>query len=308
MHYAENKKISKNLRNILRFLTYIYRFKNFLLNQIKINDNYLLSLIIEEIPSNMKKNSPKKQIILLIISPVLSIVSFVLTYLLDPLKYASQSALAAIPAFLLSIIILIIGQNINTHNEVEKVSADSERLSETVKNYLHVTKLGTPKSAWEYIINRLPVLEYVQNTSFNFEDEEDQTNERLYDGNIYQQSFAKIAKQVNHGLVWKDIGDLSALERFRKIDGYVSEKNKRNYQFKLITQSEPQIGFIILTYLDGTTEVLFNWDFRDIPQDPVVLLSRDLEIINMFAAQYKGLWRVGVSDYDSMATRSTSKK
>ncbi len=256
----------------------------------------------------MKKNSSKKQIILLIISPVLSIVSFVLTYLLDPLKYASQSALAAIPAFLLSIIILIIGQNINTHNEVEKVSADSERLSETVKNYLHVTKLGTPKSAWEYIINRLPVLEYVQNTSFNFEDEEDQTNERLYDGNIYQQSFAKIAKQVNHGLVWKDIGDLSALERFRKIDGYVSEKNKRNYQFKLITQSEPQIGFIILTYLDGTTEVLFNWDFRDIPQDPVVLLSRDLEIINMFAAQYKGLWRVGVSDYDSMATRSTSKK
>ena len=126
----------------------------------------------------MKKFSSKKQVVLLIISPILSIVSFVLTYLLDPLKYASQSALAAIPAFLLSIIILIIGQNINTHNEVEKVSADSERLSETVKNYLHVTKLGTPKSAWEYIINRLPVLEYVQNTSFNFEDEKEQTNER----------------------------------------------------------------------------------------------------------------------------------
>lgn len=44
VHYAENKKISKNLRNILRFLTYIYRLKNFLLNQIKINDNYLLSI------------------------------------------------------------------------------------------------------------------------------------------------------------------------------------------------------------------------------------------------------------------------
>ena len=51
---------------------------------------------------------------------------------------------------------------------------------------------------------------------------------------------------------------------------------------------------------------MFNWDFRDIPQDPVVLLSRDQEILNMFAAQYKGLWRVGVVNYDNSAIRSTS--
>lgn len=75
--------------------------------------------------------------------------------------------------------------------------------------------MGTPKYAWEYIINRLPVLDYVQNTSFNFEDEEIQTNERLYDGTSYQQSFVKIAKNVNQGLTWKDIGDKSALERFK---------------------------------------------------------------------------------------------
>ena len=66
----------------------------------------------------------------LVISPVLAIVSFILTYFLDPLKYSSQSSLAAIPAFLLSIIILIIGQTISTHTEVEKVSADSERVYE----------------------------------------------------------------------------------------------------------------------------------------------------------------------------------
>ena len=229
---------------------------------------------------------------------------FVITYFLDPLKYTSQSTLAAIPAFLLSIIVLIIGQNISTHNE--KVSEDSELICETVKNYLHVTKMGTPKSAWEYIINRLPVLEYVQNTSFNFEDETEQTNERLYDGNSYQQSYSKIAKYVNQGLIWKDIGDSSALERFKKIDELIIEKSKGHYQYKLITQSEPQIGFIILTYKDGTTEVLFNWDFRDIPQDPVVLLSRDQEILDMFAAQYKGLWRTAVNDYDSKAIKSTS--
>ena len=84
--------------------------------------------------------------------------------------------------------------------------------------------------------------------------------------------------------------------------------NKEHYQYKLIKQEEPQIGFIILTYRDGTVEVLFNWDFREIPQDPVVLLSRDQEIISMFSAQYKGLWRVAVEDYDNIATKSTSKK
>ena len=257
----------------------------------------------------MKKNkNHKKNLILLILSPILSIVAFVLTYFLDPLKYSSQTALAAIPAFLLSVVILIIGQIINTHNEVENVTENSEIIYETVKNYLHVTKMGTPKSAWEYIICRLPSLEYVQNTSFNFEDENEQTTERLYSGETYQSSYNEIAKYVNQGLIWKDIGDSSAIERFRKINDKVNKKNKEHYQYKLINQEEPQVGFIILTYRDGTVEVLFNWDFREIPQDPVVLLSRDQEIISMFSAQYKGLWRVAVEDYDNIATKSTSKK
>ena len=254
----------------------------------------------------MKKPNSKKQLVLLIFNLILSVAVFVITYFLDPLKYTSQSSLAAIPAFLLSIIVLIIGQNITTHNGVEKVSEDSELICETVKNYLHITKVGTPKYAWEYIINRLPVLEYVQNTSFNFMDETEQSKERLYDGETYQQSFMKIAKYINQGLMWKDIGDVSALERFKKLGNCVNHKSKGHYQYRLITQSEPQIGFIILTYKDGSVEVLFNWDFRDIPQDPVVLLSRDQEIINMFAAQYKGLWKTSVENYDSKATKSTS--
>ena len=254
----------------------------------------------------MKIPNSKKQLIILLFNAILSVVVFVITYFLDPLKYTSQSTMAAIPAFLLSVIVLIIGQNISTHGEVEKVSEDSKLICETVKNYLHVTKMGTPKYAWEYIMNRLPVLEYVQNTSFNFEDETEQTNERLYDGDTYQRSYSKIAKHVNQGLTWKDIGDSSALVRFRKIDEHITERCKGHYQYKLITQSEPQIGFIILTYKEGTTEVLFNWDFRDIPQDPVVLLSRDQEILNMFAAQYKGLWRTAVEDYDNRAIKSTA--
>lgn len=253
-----------------------------------------------------KMHFEKKQYIILTISPLLALVSFVITYYIDPLNYGTNGSLASIPAFLLSIIILVIGQIIAIHNEVERMSADSERIYETVKNYLNVTKLGTPQSAWKYIIDKLSILEYVQNTSFNFADEHEITDERLYDGDTYQQSFNKIAKYVHKGLQWKDVGDSSALERFRKMDNLISDNSKGHYYYKLIQQSEPQIGFILLTYKDGTKEVLFNWDFRDIPQDPVVLLSRDEEIFNMFAAQYKSLWRVAVTDYDNSATKSTS--
>lgn len=253
----------------------------------------------------MKKNINTSKFALYT-SSILSLIAFVLTYFLDPLKYTSQSPLAAIPAFLLSVVILIIGQIISIQCEVEKVSSDSDRICETVKNYLHVTKIGTPKSAWKYIIDRLPVLEYVQNTSFNFNDEIEKTCKRLYDDDIYRKSINEIAKYVNQGLQWEDIGDESAIERLRTIRECISERAKGRYMFKMISHAEPQIGFILLTYKDGTTEVLFNWDFRDIPQDPVVLLSRDHEIFNMFAAQYSGLWHVATGDYDSIATRSTS--
>ena len=253
-----------------------------------------------------KKYFDKKQLLILIVSPILSLISFILTYYLDPLNYGNNISLAAIPAFLLSIIILIIGQIITIHNEVERVSIDSERIYETVKNYLQVTKMGTPQSAWGYIIERLPILEYVQNTSFNFGDEIEESNDRLYANDKYQQSLKVIAKYINKGLKWNDIGDDSAIERFRQVANLTSKSVKGRYSYKLIAQSEPRIGFVLLTYKDGTMEVLFNWDFRDIPQDPTVLLSRDSEIFTMFAAQYKGLWRVAVNDYDSNATRSTS--
>lgn len=253
----------------------------------------------------MKKNINTSKVALYA-SSILSLIAFILTYFLDPLKYTSQSPLAAIPAFLLSVVILIIGQIISIQCEVEKVSSDSDRICETVKNYLHVTKIGTPKSAWKYVIDRLPVLEYVQNTSFNFNDEIEKTRKRLYDDDIYRKSTNEIVKYINQGLQWEDIGDELAIERLRMIMGCISGRAKGRYLFKIISHAEPQIGFILLTYKDGTTEVLFNWDFREIPQDPVVLLSRDYEIFNMFAAQYSGLWHVATRDYDSIATRSTS--
>jgi len=201
----------------------------------------------------------------------------------------------------------MISHIIVTSREIEKASTDSDRVYEAVKNYLHVTKLGTPKKAWEYIIHRLPILEYVQNTSFNFDrDQSEQSNERLYYAPTYKQSIQKITRQIEQGLTWRDIGDSAAVERFQIINSQIKEeKCLGRYEFRLVGRAEPQINFILLTYKDGTTEALFNWDFRDIPQDPVVLLSRDREIFNMFAVQHKGLWRAAVQDYDSKATKST---
>jgi hypothetical protein len=252
----------------------------------------------------MKKSSKlNSNLICAIITPILSLVSFVVIYYIDPLKYAKGADMAAIPAFLVSVIILIIGHLVVVFQNAEKSVKDIEKIYDAVKNNLHVIKIGTPEKAWDYIIERLPVLRDVQNTSFNSDDEIEQSRERLYDNTNYIESSAKIAEAVKSGLKWKDIGDRSAKERFNKIRMYVEAKknNAGKYSYKFIDQHEPQIGFILLTYKDNTKEVLFNWDFRDIPQEPVVLLSQDQEIFNMFAAQYRGLSRVAVSDYDSMA-------
>jgi hypothetical protein len=88
--------------------------------------------------------------------------------------------------------VLIISHIIVIFKKVEKVSADSDKIHEAVKNYLHATKVGTPQKAREYIIHRLPVLDYEQNTSFNFEEENEQSAERLYDDSNYQLSATKM--------------------------------------------------------------------------------------------------------------------
>ena len=244
-----------------------------------------------------KRNIP------IFVSIVLAVISFVFGTIIDPLSYTT---LSAIPAFLFSTVILMIGQILSVQSEVNIISEESDTVCATVKNYMHVVKIGTPKKAWEYVISRLPVMDYVQNTSFNYEKELEQTKYRLYSAEIYLKSFKVIADQIKRGLLWQDIGDLTARERFEKIDSLIPKNSKGNYTWKLITQTEPQLGFIILTYNDGTKEVLFNWDFRDIPQDPVVLMSRDEEIINMFAAQHRGLWNAATEHYDTKATKSTS--
>ena len=258
----------------------------------------------------MAKNSLRKsQWIALLSTPALGLLAYILTFYLDPLHVKGTSAAAAIPAALLAIVILLIGQMITTFREVERVSDGSDRIYEAVRDYLHVTKVGTPRQAWAYALGRLPILEEVRNTSFNIRDELERADERLYDSTEYLTSPAEITRWTERELRWKDIGDSEALPRLKRIDEK-SEVGRQpgHYEYRVIAHIEPQMNFMLLSYGDGSTEVLFNWDFRNIAQDPVVLLSRDRDIVSMFATQFEHLWRHAVTPHDKTATKSTSKK
>jgi hypothetical protein len=251
------------------------------------------------------------QLVLLIAGPLLSLIAFVATYYVDPLNFNDNAPLAAVPAFLLSIVILLISHNLAAFRELERASKDSDRIYEAVKDYLHVTKVGSPERGMQYIIARMPILVDVRNTSLNIPDELERADERLYETEAYLDLAPHIAHWSKAKLRWKDIGDAEAIPRMRRTARLANDSaqgRKAHYQYKLIAHNEPQINFILLTYADGLTEVLFNWDFRNIGQDPVVLLSRDRDIVEMFAVQFEHLWRSASPDHDSTAVMSTSKK
>ena len=246
----------------------------------------------------------------MVAGPLLSLASFVVAYFVDPLGFGAREPLAAIPAFLLAIVILLIGHNITAMQELERAALHSDRIYEAVKDYLHVTKVGSPETAMQYVVGRLPILQEVRNTSFNLVDEVERSAEKFYESPVYAQLAAQVATWTARGLRWKDIGDRTAVDRLRTVRRAVIRTAKLNqlYQYRLINHGEPQLNFVLLDYPDTSTEVLFNWDFRNIGQDPTVLLSRDRDIVEMFAVQFEHLWRVASPDHDSNTTRSISMK
>ncbi len=50
-------------------------------------------------------------------------------------------------------------------------------------------------------------------------------------------------------------------------------------------------------------EVLFNWDFRGLGQDPIVLLSRDDKIVEMFYIHFNNLWESASPDYHTTSEK-----
>jgi hypothetical protein len=242
---------------------------------------------------------PSYQWIGLIGGPVAAIASFVITYFVDPLNFSNRTPVAAIPAFLLAMIFLLVSQNIASYRELERASNQSIEIYEAVKDYLHVTKVGSPERAMKYVISRLPILQEVRNTSFNLRNQTDRADDMFYDTATYDEFSTAIAQWTSKNLRWKDIGDGLAADRMRAIARATSSgPGGARYQYRLITHKEPQLNFLLLGFPDGTSEVLFNWDFRNFGQDPTVLLSRDRDIVEMFTTQFEHLWLRASPDHD----------
>jgi hypothetical protein len=237
----------------------------------------------------------------LIGGPLAALGSFLVAYFADPLNFGGHNALAAIPAVLLAIVVLLIGQNVAAYRELERAANQSHEIYEAVKDYLHVTKVGSPERAMRYITSRLPILQEVRNTSFNIRGQTDRAEDMFYDTDLYEDFQAAIVEWASKGVRWKDIGDNLAVERFRAIHraGSVAVGKPHRYQYRLIKHNDPQLNFALLGYPDGTAEVLFNWDFRNFGQDPVVLLSRDRDIVQMFTVQFEHLWMRASPDHDT---------
>jgi hypothetical protein len=238
--------------------------------------------------------------IALVAGPVAAVASFVAAYFIDPLNFDDRAPLAALPAFLLAVAVLLIAHNVAAYRELERAANESRQIYEAVKGYLHVTKVGTPEHALRYVISRLPILQEVRNTSFNIRGQTDRAQDMFYETDLYRDLTVAVARAAANGLRWKDIGDSLAVARFRLLLAATGGPNgKSRYQHRLIAHDEPQLNFLLLGYPDGTSEVMFNWDFRNLGQDPTVLLSRDHEIVQMFTVQFEQLWSRASRDHDT---------
>jgi hypothetical protein len=247
----------------------------------------------------------------IVLSPVIALIAFLVNYWWDPLHLGSHQQSAAAPAFLFSALVLVLGQAITNALELKNATAYSDKIYNAIKDYLHVTPIGSPEEAINYVHSRLPALREVQNTCFTTRDEAERASEKLYETDIYDKLRQELPYHCGNGLIWKDIGDAVSAARLRQtrtVYATISRTKKNSYRFKLISHVDPQISFIILEYRDGAREALFNWDFRGNGQDPTVLISRDRQIVEMFAIHFTLLWRRASEDHDSQATKSTSTK
>lgn len=232
-------------------------------------------------------------------------------YLTDLFGVARNLPIAAVPAMALAVFGLLIGHTILVRRDVNNISTFTTRIDESVKNYLHVTRIGSATQALDYITSRLPSLSEVRGTIFNYRTEAEIADDRLYDSEEYEAFETAIPQATARGVRWKDIGQSDVVERFRRTSrnaNVQSEARTRDrYQYRLVESHLPQMNFSLLTYSNGDRELLFNWDYRSIGHDPIVLLSRDNAIVEMFAIHFELLWSAASEDHDNIAMRSTSQ-
>lgn len=227
------------------------------------------------------------------LAPLLSIVIFFLSYYSE-IWGEPESYSASIPSLAFAILGYLLVDRIATQLDFVEINASYKNVTELLRVKLDVVHFGSQNEAMDYIYSRLTsdLVQEVCNTSINIEDEEKSAELNLYTKNNYNRTYDKAMNMCKGGhLVWKDVGGYSSKERLRTMwtkSGGPSGNNHYSVRFVL---NVPQINFIILKYKSGVAEVLFNWDHRNSNYPPVVLLSRDPKIVEMFAVQHNLLYK-----------------
>ena len=238
--------------------------------------------------------------------PITAIISFLVGYFgLNIFSISTTNN--AVPALTFSILILLISHFFTIQKEVEKTTDElqkasiySDKIYEAVKDNLHIIKLGVPITAIAYIESKIPKLVAANNPSINWGDEYTISEKKFYDTDKYDQFHETLCKNVGERtLFWREVGDGTAIERFRNTKKAAEAKSKPDrYQYKIISNnSSPQMNFIILEE-ENSKEVLFNWDFQSPGDTPKVLLSRDENIVKMFSVHFENLWKASNPDHD----------
>ncbi len=208
-------------------------------------------------------------------------------------------------AFLGSIFTFFYDQYTRTMKALDSTDEYSGRMSSDVKDRLHVVRLQEPMDTFKsYVVDRLSVIKSIKNTSFNIYDDHEEADENFNHSPELKKSIPKIAKEIDSGLVWRDIGDKLAKTRFSEMRKAVSQKNDNQnvgeYSSKIVNNQVPYPNFLIITYKDNRKEVLFNWDFRSRGIAPNVLVSSEKELVNFYNAQFELLSKNSVTDTDEL--------
>jgi hypothetical protein len=235
--------------------------------------------------------------------PALGLISFIFLLYYGPFEAKSSEAivfsLATTIFFLVLSHMFFIWQQYNKHIE------QSEKIENVIKNSIHITPIGSVIKALEYVNSRLPSIIEVQNTSFTTPNSKDNANDKFYHTEIFEKIQLDIPKYTAKGLLWKDIGDnKDAIAKMEERSNQANKINKNHkYRFKKIKNKIPKMNFIIIKYINGDEEILFNWDLRNKSGEPTVYVSRDESIINMFSILYFDLWDFAEIPHDNIDTR-----
>lgn len=222
-----------------------------------------------------------------------SVVSFIVALKTDPLGLSKYSQNPELPAFFFSIVILMLSDRVAAMLQFAENKEISESIVNMIKNAHSVVAFRTPRDAILYVNNRMSSLLSVESVSLNLDEEFSTTDDYLYRSDEYENYLLLIAKNVENGLIWRDIGDKYAEKKFHHTREHISKKCiKGSFQTRMIPTNMPQITFLILGYRDGTKEALFNWDYLSPGAEPCVLLSRDINVVQMFSYQFANLWRI----------------